>query len=354
MNRLRSIAEFQQWHARLAGALDPTRKVVTICGGTGCSAFGSADVQKAFEDELRRRGVADRIPVKRTGCHGFCEQGPVVVILPEDIFYPNVQVEDVPEIVEQTVLGDKIIRRLLYTDPLSGKRIAHNHRLPFYARQTRRVFRLNGVLDPTSLEDYVAHDGYAAAAKALAGMTPDQVVAEVIRSGLRGRGGAGFPTGRKWQLARQAPGEPKYVVCNADEGDPGAFMDRSLLEGTPHAILEGMLIGAYAMGASRGIIYVRTEYPLAVRHTFIALEQAREAGLLGANILGTGFDFDIEIRQGAGAFVCGEETALIASVEGQRGMPRPRPPFPAVSGLWGKPTNINNVETWANVPRVLE
>jgi NADH-quinone oxidoreductase subunit F len=349
-----SIDAFYRWQQDLKAALDPRRKVVTICGGTGCGAFGSADVADAFERELHGRGLTDRVALKRTGCHGFCEQGPVVVILPERIFYPGVQVEHVPEIVEQTVLGGRAIRTLLYVDPATGRRITRDHDVPFYARQRREVFRLNGVIDPTDLPDYVAHDGYAAAAKALAEMTPEQVIAEVTDAGLRGRGGAGFPTGRKWQLARQAPGQPKYLVCNADEGDPGAFMDRSLLEGTPHLILEGMIIGAYAIGASRGIIYVRAEYPLAVRNAGIAIRQAREAGLLGANILGNGLDFDVDIQMGAGAFVCGEETALIASVEGKRGMPRPRPPFPAQAGLYGKPTNINNVETWANVPRIIQ
>jgi len=353
MTRLASINAFRQWQRGLADALDPKQQVVTICGGTGCSAFGSADVEKAFREELARCGVADRIPVKRTGCHGFCEKGPVVVILPDGVFYPNVEVAHVAEIVEKTVLGGEVITELLYVDPATGERMAYDHELPFYAGQTRHVFRLNGILDPVDLEDYVARGGYAAAAKALGEMTPEDVIGEVLGAGLRGRGGAGFPTGRKWQLCRQAPGEPKVVICNADEGDPGAFMDRALLEGDPHLIIEGMIIGAYAIGASHGVIYVRAEYPIAIEHTDLALAQAREAGLLGNDILGTGLDFDIEIRKGAGAFVCGEETALIASVEGQRGMPRPRPPFPAQSGLHAKPTNINNVETWANVPRIL-
>jgi len=353
MARFGSIDAFRQWQKQLKAALDPKRKEITICGGTGCCAFGSPDVQRAFEAELKRRGLAHGILVKRTGCHGFCEKGPVVVILPGKFFYPNVQVEDVPEIVEKTVLQGKAIRRLLYVDPAAGKKIVRDHEVPFYAKQQRFVFRLNGIIDPVSLEDYVAHDGYAAAVKAFAEMAPDQVIAEVAASGLRGRGGAGFPTGRKWQLARQAPGEPKYIICNADEGDPGAFMDRSLLEGTPHAILEGMIIAAHAIGAAHGIIYVRAEYPLAVRNSDIAIEQGRDAGLLGENILGTGFNFDIDIHMGAGAFVCGEETALIASVEGKRGMPRPRPPFPAQAGLYGKPTNINNVETFANVPLII-
>ncbi|HUU93854.1 MAG TPA: NADH-ubiquinone oxidoreductase-F iron-sulfur binding region domain-containing protein [Phycisphaerae bacterium] len=353
MKRFRSIEAFRARQKQLAEALDPKQKTVTVCGGTGCSAFGAVDVQKAFEEELQQRGLADRIPVKRTGCHGFCEKGPVVVILPEGIFYPNVEADQVPEIVEETVLGDRVIRRLLYVDPATGKRIARDHRLPFYAKQTRQVLRLNGILDPIDLQDYVARDGYAAAAKAMGKMTPEQVIDEILGAGLRGRGGAGFPTGRKWLLARQAPGDQKYIICNADEGDPGAFMDRSLLEGAPHAIIEGMIIAAYAIGAAHGIIYVRAEYPLAVRHTRIALDQARQAGLLGNNILGTGLCFDIAIHPGAGAFVCGEETALIASIEGRRGMPRPRPPFPATSGYRGKPTTINNVETLANVPLII-
>ena len=353
MARFGTIEAFRQWQRQLKAALDPRKKEITICGGTGCSAFGSTDVQTAFEADIKRRGIAESVSVKRTGCHGFCEQGPVVVILPEKIFYPGVRVEDVAEIVETTVLGGKPIRRLLYVDPATGKRIAHDHKVPFYAKQQRAVFRLNGVLDPIDLADYVARDGYAAAAKALGDMTPEAVIDEVRESGLRGRGGAGFPAGVKWGFCRKAPGDEKYLICNADEGDPGAFMDRSLLEGTPHAILEGMVIAAFAIGAAGGFIYVRAEYPLAVRHTEIALAQAREAGLLGRGILGTGVDFDIEIHKGAGAFVCGEETALIASIEGQRGMPRPRPPFPASAGLFGKPTNINNVETFANVPLIV-
>ena len=353
MARLGSTGEFRQWQRRLKSALDPRKKEITICGGTGCSAFGSTAVQEAFEAEIERRGIAETVSVKRTGCHGFCEQGPVVVILPEKVFYPGVQVDDVAEIVETTVLGGKPIRRLLYVDPATGKRIVRDHQVPFYAKQQRAVFRLNGVLDPIDLADYVARDGYAAAVKALEKMTPEEVIAEVRESGLRGRGGAGFPAGVKWGFCRSAPGDEKYLICNADEGDPGAFMDRSLLEGTPHAILEGMIIAAYAIGASRGLIYARAEYPLAVRHTEIAISQARDAGLLGRDILGTGFDFDIEIHKGAGAFVCGEETALIASLEGSRGMPRPRPPFPATSGFRGCPTNINNVETLANVPLII-
>ena len=353
MNRVDSVAAFREWQKRLREALDANQKVVTICGGTGCTAFGAPSVQAAFESDIEKRGLTGEVSVKRTGCHGLCEKGPVVVILPSKVFYPNVQVEDVPEIVEKTVLKDKPIERLLYVDPATKERIAYDHEVPFYAKQQRSVFRLNGIIDPVSLEDYVAHEGYAAVVKALSEMSPEQVIDEVREAGLRGRGGAGFSTGVKWGFARQAPGPEKYLICNADEGDPGAFMDRSLLEGMPHAIIEGMIIAAYSIGASRGIIYVRAEYPLAVKNAGVALEQACEAGLLGKNILGAGFDFEVAIREGAGAFVCGEESALIASLEGHRGMPRPRPPFPVQKGYLGKPTCINNVETLANVPLII-
>lgn len=353
MGRFVSVKAFLDHQQQLSATLDPNAKIITICGGTGCTAFGSPNVRKAFETELEKRGVATDVSVKVTGCHGFCEKGPVVVILPSKVFYPNVQVEDVPRIVEKTVINNEVIDELLYVDPATKQKIAYDHEVPFYAKQTRLVFRLNGLLDPIDLDDYIAHDGYLAAVKALSEMTPDQVIDEVRDAGLRGRGGAGFPAGVKWGFCRKAPGDEKYLVCNADEGDPGAFMDRSVLEGTPHAVIEGMIIAAYAIGASHGIVYVRAEYPLAVCNTRVALEQARDAGLLGKNIVGTGFDFDIEIREGAGAFVCGEETALIASLEGKRGMPRARPPFPANEGYRGKPTNINNVETLANVPLII-
>ena len=348
-----SVESFRQWQAELASRLRPEAKVVTVCGGTGCGAFGSEGIRESFQKEIDRRGLQDQVSVKTTGCHGFCEKGPVVVTLPEQVFCPSVRSEDVPEILEKTVLNGEPVERLLYEDPVTGSKITHDHDLPFYSRQQRQVFRLNGILDPLDLEDYVSRDGYGAAAKALSQMTPEQVIDEVREAGLRGRGGAGFLTGVKWGFCREARGSPKYLICNADEGDPGAFMDRSLLEGTPHAIIEGMMIAAFAIGASHGIVYVRAEYPMAVRHSEIAVKQAREAGLLGKDILGTGFDFDISIHQGSGAFVCGEETALIASLEGQRGMPRPRPPFPAVKGYRGKPTNINNVETLANVPLIV-
>ena len=353
MTRLTSITDFQQWQNTLKAEIDPDQKTVTICGGTGCAAFGAPVVQAAFEEAIDQAGAQDGVSVKATGCHGLCEKGPVVVIQPEKVFYSSIQLEDVPEIVEQTVLGGEVVDRLLYVDPATKAKIALDHEVPFYAKQERLVFRLNGLIDPTSISDYVAHDGYAAAIKAMGEMTPDEVVEEVTEAGLRGRGGAGFPTGVKWGLARKFPGDQKYLICNADEGDPGAFMDRSLLEGTPHAVLEGMMIAAYGIGATKGIIYVRAEYPLAVENARLAIQDARALGLLGEDVLGSGTSFDIEIREGAGAFVCGEESALIASLEGERGMPRSRPPFPVEKGYQGMPTCINNVETLANLPLII-
>ncbi len=325
--------------------------VVRVCA-TGCRALGALGVCEALEREIARRGMGAEARVVRTGCHGLCAGAVAVVVDPKGIFYQGVTAEDAAEVIEETVVGGRIVERLCWS--LDGQVVPLKEDIPFYKHQTRLVLRNCGVVDPASLEDSIAHGAYSSAAKALSGMSPEQVIEEVLKSGLRGRGGAGFPTGRKWQFARGADGHPKYVICNADEGDPGAFMDRALLEGDPHLVIEGMIIGAYAIGASKGFIYVRAEYPIAIEHTEAALAQARGLGLVGEDILGSGFDFEIEIRKGAGAFVCGEETALIASIEGQRGMPRPRPPFPAESGLYEKPTNINNVETWANVPRVIE
>jgi len=327
---------------------------VTICGGTGCLAWGGEEVRLAFIEEIRKQGLEGRAEVLRTGCHGFCERGPVVVILPQEIFYQQVAVEDVPEIVSETVARGRVLDRLLYTDPATGRVVVYDHEVPFYKGQMRKVFSDNGRIDPREIRDYIYRGGYSALSKALFSLSPDQVVQEVEKSGLRGRGGAGFPTGQKWRFARRAEGTPKYIVCNADEGDPGAFMDRSVLEGNPHLVLEGMLIAGYAIGAEDGYVYVRAEYPLAVEHLKIALKQAEELGLLGDSILGSKFRFHVKIKEGAGAFVCGEETALLASIEGKRGMPRARPPFPALAGLWGKPTNINNVETFANIRSILE
>ncbi len=309
---------------------------------------------EAFAEEVDRRGLDSRIDIVSTGCHGFCEKGPVVVLNPSGIFYQRVAVDDVPEIISETMLKGTVIDRLLYTDPGTGERIVYEHDVPFYQKQQRLVLDLNGDIDPTNIEDYIAFGGYSALSKVLHHMTPEEVIEEITRSGLRGRGGAGFPTGLKWKLCRQAEGDTKYVICNADEGDPGAYMDRSIMEGNPHRVIQGMIIGAFAIGAHRGYVYIRNEYPLAVQNLRTAIAQAEEYGFLGSNILDSGFDFSVQIRPGSGAFVCGEETALMASIEDRIGEPRPRPPYPAVSGLWGKPTNINNVETWANVPLIID
>ncbi|MHB9037771.1 MAG: NADH-ubiquinone oxidoreductase-F iron-sulfur binding region domain-containing protein [Armatimonadota bacterium] len=324
---------------------------IRVCS-TGCRALGALDVCQAFEDEIANRDLSGRVRVVRAGCHGLCAGAVTLIIDPLGIFYQGVTAEDVPEIVSATVEKGEIVTRLCGTSDESPVSLRTD--IPFYANQTRIVLRNCGIVDPKSLHDSIANGGYASAARVLSTMSPDEVIETVTKSGLRGRGGAGFLTGRKWGFTRSAPGSIKYVVCNADEGDPGAFMDRALLEGDPHLVIEGMIIGAYAIGSNKGYIYVRAEYPIAIEHTEIALEQARQAGILGTDILGTGFDFDIEIRRGAGAFVCGEETSLIASLEGKRGMPRPRPPFPAISGFAEKPTNINNVETWANISRIIE
>ncbi|MGQ9558673.1 MAG: NADH-quinone oxidoreductase subunit NuoF [Desulfurispora sp.] len=326
---------------------------VLICAGTGCTSSGSPRLVQKLQEELAARGLAGRVQVKITGCHGFCEQGPLMIIEPKHTFYTRVTEEDIPEIVERDLLGDQTVEGRLYKDPQSGELAKTYQEVPFYARQKRLVLHNCGHINPEDIGDYIAQDGYLGLHKALFHMTPEQVIEEVKISGLRGRGGAGFPTGMKWSFVRQAPGDKKYVVCNADEGDPGAFMDRSVLEGDPHAVLEGMLICGYAVGADEGYIYVRAEYPLAIHRLKIAIAQAEECGLLGQNILNSGFNFTIKIKAGAGAFVCGEETALLTSIEGNRGMPRVRPPFPAQKGLWGKPTNLNNVETYANVPLIL-
>lgn len=350
--RVNIPSELEARRKAIVASRDPNRTCVTICGGTGCRVYGSEKVIDALRAEISRNGI--EADVRMTGCHGFCEQGPVVVIQPQGIFYKSVKVEDVPDVIHDTLEQGKVIERLLYTDPVTGEKIVYEHEVPFYAKQTRHLLNLNGLIDPTSIEDYIAIGGYGALAKALSKMSPEEVIVEVSRAGLRGRGGAGFPSGLKWKFCRGAPGDVKYVVCNADEGDPGAYMDRSIVEGNPHRVLEGMIIGAYAIGAARGFVYIRAEYPLAIKHLEVALKQMHEYGLLGENILGSGFDFDIEVRIGAGAFVCGEETALMASIEGRIGEPRPRPPFPAQSGLWGQPTNINNVKSWANVSLIIE
>jgi len=354
MDRLNGIKELDAWRQGIVDGIDPERPRLRVCDGTGCRALGSQKLLAALGEALNGDGESGKVEVVATGCPGFCEQGPLVSVDPEQIAYMKVSPDDAEAIVNETLGKGEIIDKLLYVDPVTGEPQSREPDLPFYSRQTRRVTALSGMIDPCKIEDYVAKGGYEALAKAVHEMTPEGIIDEVTRSGLRGRGGAGFPTGMKWKFCREAPGDTKYVICNADEGDPGAFMDRSLLEANPHSIVEGMVIGARAMGATRGFIYARSEYPLAVEHLELALQHARDHGLLGDDILGSGFDFDIEMRLGAGAFVCGEETALMASIEGKPGEPRPRPPFPAQSGLWGCPTNINNVKSWASVTLIIK
>ena len=330
------------------------RSHVLVCGGTGCTSSNSAAIIEALEKEIEAKGLSDEIKVIRTGCFGLCALGPIMIVYPEGCFYSQVQVEDVPEIVEEHLLKGRMVKRLLYDETVhSGDTIKSLNETNFYKKQKRVALRNCGVIDPENIDEYIAYDGYQALAKCLMEYTPEQVIDIVKRSGLRGRGGGGFPTGRKWELAAMNKADQKYVVCNADEGDPGAFMDRSVLEGDPHCIVEAMAICGYAVGATEGYVYVRAEYPIAVRRLQKAIEDARAYGLLGKDLFGSGFDFDLHIRLGAGAFVCGEETALMTSIEGNRGEPRPRPPYPAVKGLFGKPTTENNVETFANIPQII-
>ena len=329
------------------------RAHVLICGGTGCKSAGSKEVQLAFSRAIEAKGLSDEVMVVETGCHGFCEHGPLVIVYPEGTFYCQVKAEDVEEIVESHLFKGRIVERLLYHEPLTHESIPNYSEINFYKKQHRLVLENCGAINPEQIEEYIAVGGYEALAKAVTTMSPEDVIEEIKKSGLRGRGGGGFPTGMKWQFAKASVSDKKYVICYADEGDPGAFMDRSVLEGDPHKILEGMAVCGYAIGADEGYIYVRAEYPLAIKRLRIAIEQAEAMGLLGENIFGSGFSFKLHIKEGAGAFVCGEETALMASIEGKRGMPRPRPPFPAVAGLWGKPTNINNVETFGNVAAII-
>ncbi|MBR7095396.1 MAG: 4Fe-4S binding protein [Clostridia bacterium] len=328
------------------------KRAVVLCGGTGCLSSNSAEIQKKIADLIAERGLADRVSVNQVGCFGYCSQGPFVKIYPEDTLYRLVKLEDVEEIVEKDLIGGEVVERLLFVEPESGKPIARQEDINFYKKQKRVALHGCGTINPESIDEALGYGAYAGLARALT-MDRADVIKEVLDSGLRGRGGGGFPTGRKWQFAFAQDNEDKYVVCNGDEGDPGAFMDRSILEGNPLAVIEGMAIAGYAIGAKNGYFYVRAEYPTAVRRLRLAIEQANEIGLLGDNIFGSGFSFQAHIRLGAGAFVCGEETALLNSIEGQRGMPRPRPPFPAVKGLWGKPTIVNNVETLACVPYIL-
>ena len=333
--------------------MDLFRAHVLVCGGTGCSSSGSAELIKRFEEQIAKNGMDKEVKVVRTGCFGLCEAGPVVIVYPEGTFYSRIKVDDVDEIVSEHLLKGRIVQHLIYKEKADEEQHSTLENIDFYRPQLRLALRNCGRIDPENIDEYIAFDGYRALGKALTEMTPQQVIDEVLKSGLRGRGGAGFPTGKKWQFAAASKADQKYMVCNADEGDPGAFMDRSVLEGDPHAVLEAMAIGGYAIGASVGYIYVRAEYPIAVKRLQIAIDQAREYGLLGEHIFGTDFNFDIFIRLGAGAFVCGEETALMHSIEGGRGEPKPKPPFPAVRGLFDKPTNINNVETLANIPQII-
>jgi NADP-reducing hydrogenase subunit HndC len=353
MARINSPAELEKLRSEILAARDPNKPLITLCSGSACHASGSREVAAKIEEELQQQGLTAAVEVRRTGCHGFCERGPIIVIHPEEICYFQIKPEDVPEIISQTIREKKVVERLLYTDPDTQEKIVHEKDIPFYKYQERLVFGSNGSVDPKNIDDYLAIGGYAALAKALSGMTADQVLQEVNQANLRGRGGGGFPAGRKWEGSRNAPGDIKYVIVNADEGDPGAYMDRSLLEGNPHAVLEGLAIGAYAVGAHEGYIYVRQEYPLAVENVFTAIRQAEEYGLLGQNILGTGFDFKVLVHQGAGAFVCGESTALMTALEGRAGEPRPKYIRSNIVGLWGKPSVLNNVETWANVPLII-
>jgi NADH-quinone oxidoreductase subunit F len=352
-NRLGSPQELEALRDSIIKARDPNQLCIVVCGGTGCLALGAQEVITAFEQEIEKGGLKNKLALRITGCPGFCERGPLVVIKPENVLYQQVKSEDAAEIVSATVKGN-IVDRLLYTDPDTGQKITYEHEVPFYKKQKRLLLGDNSNIDPTEIRDYLALGGYAALSKVLFKMSPEEIIAEVKKSGLRGRGGGGFPAGIKWETCRKAQGEKHYVICNCDEGDPGAFMDRSLMEGNPHSVLEGMLIGAYAIGGHDGYIYVRNEYPLAVKNAQIAIEQAEKLGLLGKNILGSGFDFSVRISRGGGAFVCGESTALMASLEGKVGEPRAKYVHTVEKGLWEQPTNLNNVETWANVPLIIK
>jgi len=351
--RFKSTADIGTFARSLRERTGSTTKSVRVCIGTGCAAKGSRRLYELFCEAVKQSDLDVRVEAKCVGCHGFCERGPIVVIDPGEIFYQRVEEPDVAEIFRETLLGGRVIQRLLYENPDTGKRAEKADEIPFYSVQKRIVLGGNGRYDPTKIIDYIAEGGYSALAKVLSSMLPEEVISEVELSGLRGRGGGGFPTGRKWRSCRDAEGFPKYVICNGDEGDPGAFMDRSIMEGNPHSVIEGMLIGAYAIGSEQGYIYVRNEYPLAVEHLRIAISQAREMGLLGRNIMGSSFSFDIRINRGGGAFVCGESTALMASLEGRTGEPRAKYVHTVESGFQGKPTNLNNVETWANIPQII-
>jgi NADH-quinone oxidoreductase subunit F len=343
MNRLESQKDLERHREQLKKQRDPQRPLISLCAGSGCGAYGTDEVKDALEREISQNGLKERVEIKVTGCHGFCEKGPVMVIHPEGTFYSQVKVADVPEIVAETLVNKQLVDRLLYKDPVSKQKVSKESEVPFYSHQHRLIFGNNGLIDPTNIDDYIAMEGYSALAEALFSMSPEEIIETIKESGLRGRGGGGFPTGIKWASCRKAHGEPRYVMCNADEGDPGAYMDRSLLEGNPHSVLEGMVIGAYAIGSNEGFIYVRNEYPLAVKNIDIAIKQAEDYGLLGEDILDSGFDFKVKISRGGGAFVCGESSAL----------PRAKYIHTVEKGYRDLPSTLNNVETWANVPLII-
>ena len=352
MVKLKSLGELETLRKSINGKRDPNKAIIAVCNGTGCQAYGCKSVTATFQKEIKKQNLTAKVDIRSIGCPGFCERGTLVVIKPQDIFYQRVRPKDVPEILAETIGKGNVVDRLLYTDRKTGKKVTYEHEVPFYKKQKRLVIGNNSLIDPTSIDDYLAIGGYAALGKALK-MSPEQIIDEVKKSGLRGRGGGGFPTGNKWESTRKVHSDTRYVIANADEGDPGAFMDRALVEGNPHSFLEGMIIGAYAIGANQGYIYIRNEYPLAVRNVRTAIEQAEACGLLGKNILGSGFNFSIKIQRGGGAFICGESTALMASLEGRVGEPRAKYIHTSDQGLWGQPTNLNNVETWANVPLII-
>jgi NADH-quinone oxidoreductase subunit F len=354
MKKINAPSELNLLQEELRSRINPDQPVISLCSGTGCLAYGTRKLEEALRTEIENRGLSDRVLVRPTGCHGFCERGPLMVIHPQKILYQRVQLEDVEDIIQKTILEGEVVDRLLYIDPVSKEKLTYENEVPFYKEQMRLVLGANGHINPTRIEDYLSIGGYSALGKVISGMQPQEVIDEIIKAGLRGRGGGGFSAGWKWDATRKATGQPKYVICNADEGDPGAYMDRSLLEGNPHAALEGMVIGAFAIGSSDGFIYVRNEYPLAVENITRAIEEARAYGLLGDNILGSGFSFHVTINRGGGAFVCGESSALFASIEGRSGEPRAKYVHATDKGLYDKPTNLNNVETWANVPLIID
>ena len=352
MKRISAISDLETMRESILQQKDSARTIIRICN-TGCRARRSAKVIDALKHEIENQGLKDEVAIKKTGCHGFCEVGPIMVIEPGNIFYCRVKPDDVGDILSETVAQGNVIERLLWSDPKTKVSVMCERDIPFYKKQQKNISYNSGKIDPTDIDDYIAAGGYSALGKVLTSMTPAKIVETIVASGLRGRGGGGFPTGIKWRICSGAPGDIKYIVANGDEGDPGAFMDRSLMEGDPHSIIEGMIIGAFAIRAHQGFIYVREEYPIAIDHLSIAIKQAEECGLLGNDILGIGFDFTIKINKGAGAFVCGEETALMISIEGKSGIPRSRPPYPAFEGLFGKPTILNNVETYGNIPKII-